>query len=66
MDEEGIEDQKEITETKVLWDRLETAASKASWDVIHVKIMENVLQMRLDILVVTVAPGGQEKLAIQT
>ena len=34
--------------------------------VIHVKIMENVLQMLLEILVVTVALGGLEKLAIQT
>ena len=34
--------------------------------VIHVEIMENVLQMLLEILVVTVALGGLEKLAIQT
>ena len=34
--------------------------------VIHVKIMENVLQMLLEILVVTVALGGLEKLVIQT
>lgn len=33
--------------------------------VIHVKIMEHVLQMLLEILVVTVALGGLEKLAIQ-
>ena len=34
--------------------------------VIHVKIMEHVLQMLLDIIVVTVGLGGLEKLVIQT
>ena len=33
---------------------------------IHVKIMENVLQMLLAILVVVVPLGGLEKLAMQT
>ena len=31
-DEENTKDEQEIEETKVLWDRLERVANKASWD----------------------------------
>ena len=38
-DEEDTKDEQEVKATKVLWDRLERVASKASWDLLVRRVM---------------------------